>query len=64
MNKNLENLDKEYDRCLRCGRKLKNPDARKLGYGAVCWKKRQASGTKLLLDAVNRRTPTSQTLPN
>lgn len=27
---------KEYDRCLRCGRKLKNPESRKTGYGIVC----------------------------
>ena len=27
---------KEYDRCLRCGRKLKDPQYRKLGYGPVC----------------------------
>lgn len=31
---------KEYDRCIRCGRKLKNPEYRQRGYGAVCWEKR------------------------
>lgn len=31
--------DKEYQYCLRCGRKLKNPKARKLGYGIICYKK-------------------------
>lgn len=25
--------------CLRCGRKLKNPEAQKIGYGIVCYKK-------------------------
>ena len=30
---------KEHEFCLRCGRKLKNPVARKNGYGAVCEKK-------------------------
>ena len=29
----------EYDYCLRCGRKLKNPEARIKGYGMVCEKK-------------------------
>lgn len=31
--------DKEYEYCLRCGRKLKNPKARQLGYGDICFKK-------------------------
>lgn len=26
-------------RCIRCGRVLKNPDAKERGYGEVCWKK-------------------------
>lgn len=30
---------KEYDRCLRCGRKLKDPRTRRLGYGKVCFDK-------------------------
>ena len=46
---------KEHEICLRCGRKLKNPDARKLGYGAVCFKKMQTSGKKLFLDTVNHK---------
>ena len=46
---------KEHKICLRCGRKLKNPDARKLGYGAVCFKKMQSSGKKLFLDTVNHK---------
>lgn len=32
-------MDKEYDFCLRCGRKLKNAENRKRGYGVVCFKK-------------------------
>ena len=47
--------EKEHEVCLRCGRKLKNPDARKLGYGAVCFKKMQSSGKKLFLETVNDR---------
>ena len=30
---------KEFDRCLRCGRKLKKPEHRLLGYGPNCYKK-------------------------
>lgn len=29
-------MNKEYEYCLRCGRKLKNPYARSIGYGIVC----------------------------
>ena len=32
-----ENLDHNY--CLRCGRKLKNPEYRKIGYGPICYEK-------------------------
>ena len=31
------NMDHEF--CLRCGRKLKNPNARVIGYGPVCLRK-------------------------
>lgn len=30
---------KEYEYCLRCGRKLKSPETRAKGYGLVCEKK-------------------------
>ena len=30
---------KEYDRCLRCGRKLKDEKYRKIGFGPVCMEK-------------------------
>lgn len=36
--------NKEYEYCLRCGRKLKNPLARQKGYGAVCEKKLRILG--------------------
>lgn len=32
---------KDHEFCLRCGRRLKNPDARSRGYGAVCFRKSQ-----------------------
>ena len=30
---------KEYEYCLRCGRRLKSVKARKQGYGDICFKK-------------------------
>ena len=43
-----EQKPKEYEYCLRCGRKLKNTEARMKGYGTVCEKKmKQASKHKL-----------------
>lgn len=32
-------LTTETGECLRCGRKLKNPKAIKLGYGRCCYRK-------------------------
>lgn len=34
---------KEFNYCLRCGRKLKNPKARQIGYGDICLSKIQHS---------------------
>ena len=45
--------EKEHEFCKRCGRKLRNPDAKKLGYGAVCFKKMQSSGKRLFLETIN-----------
>lgn len=41
-------IPKQYTNCLRCGRKLKNPEYRARGYGKVCWEKMQKSSTKKL----------------
>ena len=30
---------KEYEYCLRCGRKLRSEETRKRGYGIICFKK-------------------------
>ena len=32
-------MEKDFDRCLRCNRKLKNKEARKIGYGKTCFNK-------------------------
>ena len=37
-------MKNEYEFCLRCGRKLKNPDFRKIGYGKICQQKIKISG--------------------
>lgn len=39
---------KNNDRCLRCGRKLKNPTARMLGYGPICYAKLQQENSRRL----------------
>lgn len=41
---------KEYEFCLRCGRKLKNPEARAKGYGVVCEHKRLVECERRLFD--------------
>ena len=40
---------KPYDRCLRCGRKLKNEQARLRGFGDVCYKKHLVENNKVKL---------------
>lgn len=41
-------IKKEYPYCLRCGKKLKNPEYRERGYGDICWKKMQIESSKKL----------------
>lgn len=43
-------MQKEYEFCLRCGRKLKNPEARAKGYGVICEKKLKNSLKSRLFD--------------
>lgn len=44
--KSKDCVDKEYTKCLRCGRTLKTQEARKLGYGPVCFLKKQQETAK------------------
>jgi hypothetical protein len=37
-----------YDRCLRCGRKLKKEEYRKIGYGKICLEKKMSNTQKML----------------
>jgi hypothetical protein len=54
-------MDKEYNYCLRCGRKLKNPKARQAGYGDVCLVKiQQLSKTPLFNINEERREQSGQ----
>lgn len=54
-------MDKEYNYCLRCGRKLKNPKARQAGYGDVCLAKiQQLSKTPLFNTDEERREQSGQ----
>ena len=48
-------MEKLYDRCLRCNRKLKNDEARKIGYGKVCLEKSKKSKQKVLFGVVNEK---------
>ena len=36
------NPKKDYGKCVRCGRRLKNLEAQERGYGKICWKKHLA----------------------
>lgn len=42
---------KEYKYCLRCGRKLKTPEARLRGMGKVCAEKSKHENRRRLFDA-------------
>ena len=46
--------NKEYEFCLRCHRKLKNPEARKLGYGKICYEKTKSASRKNTLFRVKQ----------
>lgn len=43
-------MDKLFDRCLRCNRKLKTDEARRLGYGKICFAKQTNYKVINLLD--------------
>jgi hypothetical protein len=45
----------EYDKCGRCGRRLKNPESRRLGFGAVCYSKVQTRREHIPLFSVEAK---------
>ena len=47
-------VNKEYSNCLRCGRKLKSEESKKLGFGKICFEKLQhETEAKELFDVEN-----------
>lgn len=48
-------MEKTYDFCLRCHRKLKNEKAKQLGYGKVCYEKSKVTNIKSTLFNVRRK---------
>lgn len=48
--------DNEYKVCLRCGRKLKSENSRKLGFGKVCWEKWQTETQAKKLFEINKQS--------
>lgn len=44
-------MQKDHEFCMRCGRKLKNPQAREIGYGAVCLRKMRTEKSRQLFGA-------------
>lgn len=45
--------NREHEFCLRCGRKLKNPQARELGYGKICYRRMKMDCGKRLFNDGN-----------
>lgn len=48
----LKSDTKEHEYCMRCGRKLKNPEAKIKGYGSVCEKRIQTDNKRRLFTIV------------
>lgn len=44
---------KEYEYCLRCGRKLKSHESRMIGYGTICLKKSRETAYSIRLFPVS-----------
>ena len=40
--------NKNYTKCIRCGRVLKDPISQSRGYGEVCWEKHLTDNQRLL----------------
>lgn len=54
-------VEKEFSHCLRCGRKLKNPEARKRGFGDICYKKYLSSPNHPLFEIKERNNQNERT---
>lgn len=47
-------MNKEYEFCLRCGRKLKTPESRLKGYGVICEKKMRSRAKSRLFNPIKK----------
>lgn len=57
--------DKDYIYCLRCGRKLRNPEYRKIGMGKICQEKaKREKATPLFRPISWREYANSKDEPN
>lgn len=54
---------KEYKYCLRCGRKLKRPEARQLGFGKICYEKQRKKFDKVSLFKVEEKSDAKSDTP-
>ena len=53
----LGSVLKVYSHCLRCGRRLKNPEAMKKGYGTICEKRmKRLNGKRLFQVCIREHT--------
>ena len=48
-------MSEVYEFCLRCHRKLKNEEAKRIGYGRVCYEKAHSDNTKNRLFIVKEK---------
>ena len=48
-------MEQLYNRCLRCNRKLKTEEAKRIGYGKVCLEKSKKSKVINLLEVENEK---------
>lgn len=51
----------KYIRCIRCGRLLKDAEAKERGYGPICWQKISVDGQLSLFDLDNTAKSLLQT---
>lgn len=55
-------IQNEHANCLRCGRRLKSEESKKLGFGQVCWEKWQHETKTKKLFTVDTETNDSNNI--
>ena len=54
-----------HETCLRCNRKLKTEESKKLGFGKICWEKHNSDkGLKALFEISKSDESVNSKLPN